>query len=97
MVGGVEKDVTAGFLGAMIAGLLAGYFVFYFKKLPVPKFVKPIMPIMIIPIVSSLFIGVVMLLVIGHPIANLMTGLGDWLQEMQAGARGPARRSSWGR
>lgn len=86
MVGGVEKDVTAGFLGAMIAGLLAGYCVFWLKKLPVPKFVKPIMPILIIPILSSLFIGVMMLLVIGHPIADLMTGLGDWLKSMETGS-----------
>ncbi|MFT3786478.1 MAG: PTS fructose transporter subunit IIC [Tepidisphaeraceae bacterium] len=86
MVSGVEKDVSAGFLGAMIAGLIAGYIVHWIKKTPVPKFIRPIMPIMIIPIISSLIIGVLMLNVIGHPIANLMTHLGDWLTQMQTGS-----------
>jgi PTS system fructose-specific IIC component len=86
MVNGEAKDVSAGFLGAMIAGLIAGYFVGWFKKLPVPKFVRPIMPIMVIPIVSSLFIGVVMLKIIGLPIAALMTDLGGWLTQLQTGS-----------
>ena len=43
------------------------------------------MPILIIPIVSSLLVGVIMLEVLGVPIANLMTSLGQWLQVMQTG------------
>ncbi len=86
VVNGEPKDVTAGFLGAMIAGLIGGYFVAWIKKTPVPKFIRPIMPIMIIPILSSLFVGVLMLKVIGLPIASLMTDLGVWLTQMQAGS-----------
>ena len=79
-------DVSAGFLGAMIAGLLAGYVVMGLKKLPAPKFVRPIMPIMIIPIVGSTLIGIVMLWLIGVPIANSMDGLGRWLEHMSHGS-----------
>ena len=78
-------EATAGFLGAMLSGLLAGYVVMGLKKLAVPKFVKPIMPILIIPILSSLSVGLVMLKVAGIPIAELMGTMGIWLDAMGKG------------
>jgi len=85
-VGGyLAGDVNAGFLGALIAGLLAGHIVQIMKKLPVSKYIRPIMPILIIPIVGSMIVGTVMLKVIGLPIANMMTFLGEWLQMMGNG------------
>jgi fructose-specific phosphotransferase system IIC component len=55
------------------------------KKLPTHKFVKPIMPILIIPVVSAVIMGALMLLVIGPPIANLMDWLTEQLQAMNTG------------
>jgi len=83
--GTAPKEVSAGFLGALIAGLLAGAVVNLVKKLPMPKYIKPIMPILIIPIFSATIVGVVMLKVIGIPIADLMTLLGQWLGTMGQG------------
>jgi fructose-specific phosphotransferase system IIC component len=85
VVNGVPKEVSAGFLGAIIAGLLAGYIVMLMKRIPTHKYIRPIMPILIIPIVASLIVGVVMLKVVGLPIAAAMSGLADWLQVMSAG------------
>jgi PTS system fructose-specific IIC component len=85
LVDGVQKDVSAGFLGALITGLLAGYIVMLIKRVPMHKYIRPIMPILIIPIVSSTIVGVVILKVIGLPIAAAMTGLSDWLHVMGAG------------
>ena len=82
---GVSGKVSAGFLGALLAGLLAGYVVNWLKKAPVPKIMRPIMPILIIPVLSSLVIGVVMLKVVGLPIADLMTFLSRWLSSMSSG------------
>jgi fructose PTS system EIIBC or EIIC component len=79
------KEISAGFLGALIAGLLAGWTVNLLKKLPVPKWLKPVMPILIIPIVSSAVIGVLMLKVIGGPIASLMEAMKVWLETMSTG------------
>ncbi|MBC8107510.1 MAG: PTS fructose transporter subunit IIC, partial [Anaerolineae bacterium] len=85
MVDGVPKDVSAGFLGAIVTGLLAGYIVMAMKRLPMHKYVRPIMPILIIPIVASLIVGVVILKLIGIPIADAMTWLSNWLHVMSAG------------
>ncbi|MBK7644516.1 MAG: PTS fructose transporter subunit IIC [Planctomycetes bacterium] len=85
-VGGhLAGEVKAGFLGALLIGLIAGWIVDWLKKIPAPRYIKPIMPILVIPIVSSTIVGVLMLKVIGVPIADLMTSLADWLRTMQSG------------
>lgn len=85
-VGGyLAGEVGAGFLGALLIGLVAGWIVSGIKKVPVPKYIRPIMPILIVPIVSSTIVGVLMLKVIGIPIAQLMTFLGEWLLYMNTG------------
>lgn len=85
-IGGfLANEVKAGFLGAIVAGLIAGYLVQLLKKTPTNKFTKPIMPILVIPILSSLAVGAIMMLVLGPPIADLMTWLGHQLKEMQTG------------
>ncbi len=86
-VGGyLSGEIKAGFLGALLIGLIAGWIVNLIKKVPVSKYVKPIMPILIIPIVSSTIVGVLMLEVLGVPIARLMVSLGEWLKIMNAGS-----------
>jgi fructose-specific phosphotransferase system IIC component len=85
-VGGYfANEVKAGFLGALLAGLLAGYLVQWIKKWPTPKYLRPVMPILIIPIISSLAIGLLMLKVIGTPIAAGMASASALLQSMSAG------------
>ncbi|MEN6384616.1 MAG: fructose-specific PTS transporter subunit EIIC [Phycisphaerales bacterium] len=85
-IGGfLSGEINAGFLGALLAGILAGHIVNIIKNLPVPKILKPVMPILIIPIISSLAIGILMMKVIGIPIANFMVFLGEWLKGLSAG------------
>jgi len=85
-IGGyLSGEINAGFLGAIIIGLIAGYIVNGIKRIPVSKYIKPIMPILIIPIISSTIVGVLMLEVLGIPIAQLMVRLGKWLTEMRTG------------
>src|SRR5579884_2578559 len=85
-VGGyLSGQINAGFLGAILAGLLAGYVVQLIKKMPVPKYIRPVMPILIIPILSAGFIGVVMMKVVGVPIAHLMTSASAALASMSTG------------
>jgi fructose-specific phosphotransferase system IIC component len=86
LLGGYLAGTTgAGFLGALFIGLLAGHLVNLVKKLPVHRYIRPVMPILIIPIASGLIVGVVMLKVVGAPIAAVMQLLGAWLRTMSAG------------
>ncbi len=82
---GDVKEVSAGFLGALVAGLIAGYIVAAMKRLPTTRLTKPIMPILIIPVLSSVAIGAIMLLVVGPPIAGAMHALERWLQDLSTG------------
>ena len=79
------KDIVAGFLGAILMGLLAGYLVEGLKKVPVSKYIRPIMPILVIPIVSGAAIGVLMIKVLGPPIASVMQHATVFLQHMSTG------------
>jgi len=86
LVGGYLAGTTnAGFLGALLVGLLAGHIVNLLKKMPTHKYIRPIMPIIVIPIVSGLVVGVVMLKIVGGPIADFMQFLGAWLNTMNQG------------
>jgi fructose-specific phosphotransferase system IIC component len=85
-IGGyLAGQVQAGFLGALLIGLIAGWIVEGLKQLPVSRYIRPIMPILVIPIVSSTIVGVLMLKVIGIPIADLMHSLAEWLKTMHSG------------
>ncbi|CBW54501.1 Phosphotransferase system PTS,fructose specific IIBC component [Mycoplasma mycoides subsp. capri LC str. 95010] len=73
----------AGFLGAIIVGLLAGYLVKLLKSLRWWKILKPVVPLMIIPIISVFIISTFVKFVIGAPIANLVLGLFNGLSALQ--------------
>ncbi|TKG01656.1 fructose-specific PTS transporter subunit EIIC [Vibrio sp. F13] len=78
-------DAGTGFIGAIIAGLLVGYFVKWITSFNYHKFVQPLVPIMIAPITGSLFIAGLFIFVIGAPIAGLMDALTALLTSMSTG------------
>ncbi|MCS0406221.1 PTS fructose transporter subunit IIABC [Vibrio diabolicus] len=78
-------DAGTGFIGAIIAGLLVGYFVKWITSINYHKFIQPLVPIMIAPITGSLFIAGLFIFVIGAPIASLMDGLTALLTSMSTG------------
>jgi PTS system fructose-specific IIC component len=80
------QTVSAGFLGALLIGLVAGHVVNWLKKLPVPKFFRPVMPIIVIPVCSAVPVGLLML-ALNLPMAHLMVGLNHGLQNMQGGSQ----------
>src|SRR5699024_4951979 len=77
------SEAGAGFLGGIVAGFLAGYVVLGIKKIKVPQAVQPVMPIIFIPILGSLIVGLVFIYVLGTPIAQIFEWLTVWLQGMQ--------------
>ena len=78
-------DAGTGFIGAIIAGLLVGYFVKFIVSVNYHKFIQPLVPIMIAPIAGSLFISGLFIFLIGAPIASLMDGLTALLTSMSSG------------
>ena len=80
IVGGfIAGEVGAGFLGGLVAGLLSGAVVLGIRKVKVPPAIRGIMPVVVIPLLSTLIIGVLMFVVLGPPLAALTTGLTNWL------------------
>ncbi|MNO90722.1 PTS system fructose-specific EIIBC component [compost metagenome] len=84
MIGGLlASTLGAGFLGGIVAGLLAGYSAREIaRRLPLPASVEALKPILIIPLLSSLFTGLVMIYVVGKPVAGMMSGLTTFLAGM---------------
>ena len=84
LIGGMLAVSTgAGFLGGIIAGFLAGYVAKAIStKLRLPQSMEALKPILIIPLVASLIVGLIMIYVVGTPVAKIMAGLTHWLQSM---------------
>ena len=82
----VGNSFGAGFFGAIIAGIFGGIVVWYLKKLPVPKVLRSVMPIFIIPIIGTFITAGIMMWGLGEPVGALTTGLTQWLQGMQQGS-----------
>jgi PTS system fructose-specific IIC component/fructose-specific PTS system IIC-like component len=78
-----ESHVVTGFLGAMLLGIMSGYVAKWIKGWKVPKALMPVMPIMIIPIVSSFIVGMVYLYILIGPIGLAMKWLVSMLSNMQ--------------
>ncbi|MFC8448295.1 fructose-specific PTS transporter subunit EIIC [Kitasatospora sp. NPDC057223] len=80
--GAISVVVGAGFLGGLVSGLLSGFLVLWMVRWRVPKAVAGIMPVVVIPLVSVAVIDFLMFVVVGSPIASVMSGLTDWLNSL---------------
>lgn len=82
----VAQDFKAGFFGAIVAGLLAGIVVYYLKKIPVPKIMRSVMPIFIIPVVGTFICAGAMMWLFAEPVGALTVNMTEWLKGMQGGS-----------
>ncbi len=73
------SEAGSGFLGAIVAGFLAGYVTLTVKRLKVPKFMAGIMPIIVIPLFATVVSSLAFIYVLGAPIAGVFSGLTNWL------------------
>ena len=82
-VAGAIAGVTgAGFIGAIIGGLLGGVIAYGFTRLNPPRWLRGLMPVVIIPLVGSLLAGGLMYVVLGRPLAAMTNSLNNWLGGM---------------
>ncbi|CAN5710741.1 PTS fructose-like transporter subunit IIB [soil metagenome] len=88
MIGGMlAGTVGAGFLGAIAAGFIAGYSVKMLNRwIRLPRGLEGLKPVLLLPLLGAAIVGVLMMMVIGTPMAAVMSALTDWLKGMQTGS-----------
>ena len=82
IAGTVAFKMQAGFLGGIVAGILAGVVAYGLGTLKLPRWLGSMMPVVITPLVTSLIAGAVMYLLLGAPLAWVMSALQGWLTSM---------------
>ena len=85
MVGAyIAANTGAGFLGAIVAGFIAGYFVAWLAKvIKLPRELDSLKPMIILPLVGTAVIGLLMYYLIAHPVAEAQSALEAWLKSLQ--------------
>ncbi|MDQ0863140.1 PTS fructose transporter subunit IIABC [Arthrobacter globiformis] len=82
VAGAVSGFMGAGFLGGIVGGLLAGYIAHLIGTWSVPRWLRGLMPVVIIPLLASIIASGAMFLFLGGPIAGITVGLNSWLSGM---------------
>lgn len=85
MIGGlVAANMGAGFIGGILAGFIAGYGVYWLNRaLKLPRSLEGLKPVLILPVLGTLLVGLLMMYLIGTPVAHVLAWLTDWLRGMQ--------------
>ncbi|WP_085919895.1 PTS fructose-like transporter subunit IIB [Halomonas sp. CSM-2] len=84
MIGGMlAADIGSGFIGGILAGFLAGYVALAVTRyVKLPSSIESLKPILIIPLIASLVTGLVMIYIVGEPVAGILTALTSFLENM---------------
>ena len=87
--GAIAANGKSGFLGALVAGFLAGYLILLLKKLfgKLPEALEKIAPVLLYPVFGILIVGLVMTFVVEPPIGALNTALNTALTNMSGSSK----------
>ncbi|HEX9834366.1 MAG TPA: fructose-specific PTS transporter subunit EIIC [Mycobacterium sp.] len=80
--GAVAVFVGGGFIGGIVGGLIAGFTALWISRIAAPRWLRGLMPVVIIPLFASLVVGLLMFLLLGRPLAAITSGLTNWLGGM---------------
>jgi fructose PTS system EIIBC or EIIC component len=80
--GSLAATIGAGFLGGIAAGFIGGFTALYISRVKVGKGLRGVMPVVVIPLLSTFVTGLAMLVVIGRPIKAAADGLSHWLNSL---------------
>ncbi|MGL4674716.1 MAG: PTS fructose transporter subunit IIC, partial [Wohlfahrtiimonas sp.] len=85
MIGGLlAAQLGAGFLGGIIAGFLAGYIVLWLNNhIRLSRNLDGLKPVLILPLLGTVIVGLIMVYVIGEPVSVVLKGLESWLKGME--------------
>ncbi|WP_278101848.1 fructose-specific PTS transporter subunit EIIC [Microbacterium proteolyticum] len=88
VAGAVAVLMNAGFIGGIIGGLLAGFIAWWLGRFDAPRWLRGLMPVVIVPFLGSIFASGLMILFLGRPIAALMAALTEGLTSLAASGAG---------
>ncbi|GAA4386228.1 PTS fructose transporter subunit IIABC [Tsukamurella soli] len=83
----IASLVGAGFIGGLVGGVLAGFVAMWVARIPLPKWMRGLMPVIIIPLLATAITGLLMFMVLGRPLADLT----NWLQNELSGMSGSSK------
>jgi PTS system fructose-specific IIC component len=85
LVGGMlAQNLGAGFLGGIVSGFLAGYLTkFLADKIKLPVTLEGLKPVLILPFLSTIIVGLLMIFVIAPPVQVVLDALTHWLNAMR--------------
>jgi len=88
MIGGmIASTIGSGFLGGIAAGFLAGYVVKWMSDyIRLPRTLDGLKPVLILPLLGTLVVGLLMYYVVGEPVAAALSAITAWLKGMQGGS-----------
>ncbi|MCL3793129.1 PTS transporter subunit EIIC, partial [Actinomyces sp. 186855] len=72
----------SGFIGGLIGGILAGYMAAWLAGLSTPRWLRSLMPVVVIPLSVTLVVGTVMYVILAGPLSSLMSWLTTSLTSM---------------
>ena len=87
VMGAIAGTLTSGFLGGIVGGVLAGVTAHWIASWKVPTWARGLMPVVVIPLLATMFSGAIMIIVLGKPLGALMTGLSDGLNSLNSGGQ----------
>ncbi|MGC0370566.1 PTS fructose transporter subunit IIABC [Microbacterium sp. SLBN-111] len=88
VAGAVAVLMNAGFIGGIIGGLLAGFIAWWLGRFDAPRWLRGLMPVVIVPFLGSIFASGLMILFLGRPIAALMAALTEGLTSLASSGAG---------
>lgn len=87
IIGYVCTMSKAGFLGGLLMGFVIGYFILWMKTWKVPKWMSGLMPVLIIPVLTTFVCGMLFLCVFCQPLAFIMDTFQEWIKSLNGGSK----------
>ena len=85
--GQIASFLGAGFLGGIIGGFIAGYIALGVKNIKVPKWASGLMPMLIVPTVTSIFTALIMFFLLGRPLTIATSALNHFITGLDRSQR----------
>ncbi|MAU82880.1 MAG: PTS lactose transporter subunit IIC [Gordonia sp.] len=86
VAGLVSVAVGASFIGGLVGGLIAGVVCLWIARIPLPQWARGLQPVVIIPLLGSMVIGVLLYMLLGKPLAWVTDQMTDALNSMSGGS-----------